>query len=54
MRTYAQKNFAAKSPFISSNGNPSSVKPLSRLSRLFMYKILQKQILKENNCVQLG
>ena len=28
--------------------NPSSVKPLSRLSGLFMYKILQKQILKEN------
>ena len=30
------------------------VKPLSRLSRLFMYKILQKQIFKENICIQLG
>ena len=34
--------------------NPPSVKPLSCLSGLFMYKILQKQILKENICVQLG
>ena len=35
-------------------GNPSSVQPLSCLSGLFRYKILQKQILKGNICIQLG